>query len=70
MKNFLAILFNRQDYPMPQLHWTQFESAILQDVDSSLRYYSPNSKVQNKKIVSVSTLRRMYGPNTGTCVMM
>lgn len=70
MKNFLAILFNRQDYPMPQLHWTQFESAIRQDVDSSLRYYSPNGKVQNKKILSVSTLRRMYGPNTGTCVMM
>ena len=70
MKNFLAILFNRQDYPMPQLHWKQFESAVTQDVDNSLRYFSANLKVQNKKIISVTTLRRMYSPNNGGCTIM
>ena len=70
MKSFLAILFNRQDYPIPQLYWKQFELAVLQDVNDSLRYYSPNFKVQNKKIVSVTTLRRIYSPNNGSCSIM
>ena len=53
---------------MPQLDWKGFQRAVQPLVDTSPDYYNPSSK-RKKKIIGMSTLKRLYNPNDG-CILM
>ena len=53
---------------MPQLDWQGFQRVVSPLVESSPDYYNPVSRGK-KKIVSMSTIKRLYMPNKG-CILM